>query len=236
MTTEAWLREELRFRLGSPTTTQFSDDGCDRSVKSAIREYSRYKPIRVLDYLVTVANTAVYSLSAKAGILQVKRVWYSTDPTWIFSNYFPDLDMAFQANVEGISIFENQSVWTVYTQKLEQYRNNFEGDHSYNETTKELRLIPTPTTGGDNVYYIWTKQRAAETVIEEDIDGVMMWAMAVAKQSMAGAQQQAGIQSVAGFGISGTVSTTPGDLMKESATLKDEFRARFRRGGSVTVG
>jgi hypothetical protein len=224
------LKDKMRRQVGNPSLTQFMEEQADDAVKSAIREYSKHKPIEVLDYLTTIKDEQAYDLSTKSRIIRVKEVYYSTG-----SEYFPEevwSDFSMYGRLEGLSLFENPSLWTQYMQRLEQFKAMFNGDFSFEQSTKILRLIPAPSEMGEKVYYIWTQRHTAETIPEDDIDLVLLWAKGEAKEMMASKKGNE-VQSVSGYGESVTFGATSDSLMKEAQNFKERFEKKF--SGSVFI-
>jgi len=224
------LKDKLRRQLGNLTTTQFTDEQCEDAVNSAIKEYSKYRPINVLDYLTTGAGQAIYDLSTKERIIRVKEVFYSTGNEYMPEEFWPET--AQLGRLEGISIFDNPSIWLQYMQRLEQYKAIFNGDFEYERATKALRLIPPPTIAGKKVYYVWSQRHTPLTIPEDDVDILLLWAKGEAKEMLAGKKGQE-IQSVSGYGESVTFGASSESLMTEA----EDFKARFQRkfGGSVLL-
>lgn len=230
MATLEELKTLLRRKLGNISTSYLSDEQAGDAVNSALREYSKYKPIQVLDYIVTVKDQALYDLSSKTGIIRVKEVFYSTGPFEYFDEFWPDYSQL--GRLHGISIFEHPSVWTQFLQKVEQFKNIFNGEFEYEKATKMLRLIPAPNSTGSKVYYIWTKIHSASTIPEDDIDVLLLWAMAESKEMVASKRSNE-IRSVSGYGESVTIGSAPETLYSEAKDLKEKFHKRF--GGSYLL-
>ena len=173
--------------------------------------------------------------------MRVKEVYYSTGFDLTFDEWFPGVydqwspdAAAISGRLEGISLFENPSIWTQYTQRLEQYEKMFDGTFEYDPQTKLLRLIPMPSSDGKIIPYIWTQRHTAETIPEEDIDDMLMWAKGMAKESMANKKSDQ-IRSVSGFGQSITMGATYETLLKDATDLKDRFEKKFRGGMSIHI-
>jgi hypothetical protein len=204
------------------------------AVKSAIREYSKYKPINVLDTLTTVANKAWYDLSAKERIIRVTEVFYSTGIEFTLDNDFrPEIPSI--GNVEGISLFENPSIWLQYMSRIEAYKAMFDGDFDFDTNTKILRLVPCPTAAGKSVYYIWSQRHNALTISEDDYDTLLLWAQGKSKEAIATKMGQ-DIRSVSGYGESVSLGATSESVMKEAVDLQNRFRKSFGGGGIIIAG
>lgn len=216
------LIAKLRRLLGNIDESRLTPMQARDAVLSAVREYSKYRPIRVLDSLITTKDKADYDLSAKSRIVKVKEIFYSAGPSFEGQSIFPDL----HGRLEGLSIFENPSLWRQFTQKLEQFRYIFDGSFEYDRSGKILRLIPAPSRTGDSVYYVWLQGHNALTVPEDDEDVLMLWAKAEAKE-MEASQMSVDIRSVSGFGQSVTLGSTPESIMDEAEKLRKNFRNRF---------
>jgi len=230
MTTEAEaltaLKGRLRRALGNLTTAQFSDDQCTDAVSSAINEYSKNRPVKVLDFLTTVEDQALYDLSSKTGIMKVKEVFYSSSESYqiLPGEIIPDYSL--MGRLEGISIFENPSIWLQYMQRLEQYKEIFQGDFEYESSSKMLRLIPAPSLSGQVVYYVWNKKHTALTIPEEDVDTLLLWARGEAKETIS-SKKAVEVQSVSGYGESVSFGASAADLIEEAADLKAKFQKKF---------
>ena len=224
------LKDKLRRGLGNLTLTQLSDDQSKDAVNSAVNEYSKHKPIKVLDFVVAVKDKALYDLSEKKRILRVKEVFYNVGSYFSPEDFWPDSSV--WGRLEGISLFDNPSIWLQYTQRLEQYKAMFQGDFEYDRDTKMLRLMPPPNMTGQKVIFIWTQAHTPETIPEEDDDMLLLWAKGEAKEMMASRKGQ-DIQSVSGYGESVTFGATSDSLMKEAEDFKDRFERKF--GGSVFI-
>ncbi len=229
------LKERLREELGNPTEARLSDKSCGNAVSGAVKEYSRYRPIRVLDFIGTQKDQPLYSLNDRQRIIRVKTVYYNTGFEWSWDEYFPDPSVSVEGRLEGISLFENPSVWTQYIQRLEQYKGMFDGDFEYDPINKMLRLIPAPSLSGKKVVFVWTQRHTPETILEDDIDGMLLWAKALGTEILAKAKRDE-IKSVSGFGQSITMGASYETLNKDAADLKDEFRRKFGGGSFVVIG
>ena len=224
------LKDKLRRGLGNLTTAQLSDDQAKDAVISAVTEYSKHSPIKVLDFVATEKDKALYDLSGKQRILRVKEVFYNVSSQFLPEDFWPD--SAVWGRLEGISLFDNPSIWLQYMQRIEQYKAMFTGDFEYDRVTKMLRLIPPPNATGLKVIFIWTQAHTEETIPEEDVNTLMLWAKGEAKEMMASKKGQE-IQSVSGYGESVTFGATSDSLMKEAEDFKARFEKKF--GGSVFI-
>jgi len=209
-----------------------SDDQAGDAINSAVKEYSKYRPIRKFDSLTTIAGQAAYPLSAKERILRVSDVYYSTLPMYPFQGFWGE--MADLGRLEGLSVFENPSLWVQYMQRFEKYKEIFDGDFEYDRTTKILMLIPPPSNSGDKVYYIWTQRHTTVTIPEDDYDTLLLWAKGESKEMVSG-KLGTQISAVSGYGESISIGASSGSLMKEAGDFKSRFQKKF--GSSiVTVG
>jgi len=95
--------------------------------------------------------------------------------------------------------------------------------------------IPPLRITGNNVFVTWTRKHDAETIPEEDIDTVLLWAKGEAKEKMA-AKKGYDIQSVSGSGESVTLGATSASLMKEANDFKARFEKKFKGGSVFIVG
>jgi hypothetical protein len=223
------LRDKLRRQIGNPTLTQFNEEQANDAIESAIREFSKYKPIKVLDSLMTTKDVATYDLSAKERIIKVKDVFYSVNCEFVSEEHWPET--ASLGRLEGLSLFENPSLWTQYIQRLEQYKRMFEGDFEYSQSEKILTLIPAPSQV-QKVYFLWTKRHTASSIPEDEVDTVLLWAKGEAKEMMASKKGNE-IQSVSGYGESVSFGATSDSLMKEAQNFKERFEKKF--SGSVFI-
>lgn len=228
------IQGRLRRGVGNPSITTLSEAQLLDAIASAVKEYSKGRPIEVLTYLTTIGAIADYSLSSKSRIMDVKDVYYSTAVTYTFDEYFPDAPNL--GRLEGISIFENPSIWTQYIQRLEQYQRIFDGDFIFSKATKLLTLIPVPTSSGNKVYYIWKQMHEVSetqvTIPEDDLETFLLWAKAECKEMMAGKRGEQ-IQSVSGYGESVSLGSSSKDLNEEAQGLRDRFNQKM--GGSFIV-
>lgn len=225
------LKDKLRRQLGNLSLTQLTDEQAGDAVTSGLKEFSKNKPMEVLDSIMTERDEETYDLSAKERIIKVKEVFYAANREFVLEEYWPEV--ALQGRLEGLSLFENPSLWTQYMQRLEQYERMFDGDFQYNQATKELMLIPAPTQA-QRVYFVWTQRHMASTVPEGDEDTVLLWAKGQAKEMLAAKAANA-IRSVSGYGESVTLGATPESLMKEAEDLRRRFERKFS-GSTVIVG
>jgi hypothetical protein len=226
------LKDKLRRGLGNLTLTQLSDEQAQDAVSSALREYSKHKPNHVLDYVGTKKDEPLYDLSDRQRIIRVKEAYYNVGFEFSFDQSWPEPNLLSLGRLEGISLFENPSIWTQFMQRLEQYKTIFQGDFDFNRQTKMLRLIPPPSVSGKKVFFIWTQSHVSESIHEEDVDTLLLWAKGEAKEMMA-SKKGMDIQSVSGYGESVTFGTSSDSLMKEAKDFKDRFESKF--GGSVLV-
>jgi hypothetical protein len=226
------LKDKLRRGLGNLTLTQLSDDQAGDAVTSALNEYSKHKPNRVLDYIGTKKDEALYDLSDRKRIMKVKEVYYNVGFEFSFDQSWPEPDLLSLGRLEGISLFENPSIWTQFMQRIEQYKTIFQGDFDYNRETKTLMLIPPPSVSGKKVFFVWAQNHIPETIPDEDVDTLLLWAKGEAKEMMA-SKKGSDIQSVSGYGESVSFGATSDSLMNEAKDFKDRFERKF--GGSVFV-
>jgi hypothetical protein len=119
-------------------------------------------------------------------------------------------------------------------QRLEQYKAIFDGDFDYDESGKTLRLIPTPSTSGKKVYFIWAQRHTAETLPEDDTDTLLLWAKGEAKEMMSNKASME-IKSVSGYGESVTLGSSAESLMKEAQDFKSRFERKFT-GSTIIAG
>ena len=209
-----------------------SDDQAGDAINSAVKEYSKYRPIRKFDCLTTISEQPAYLLSAKERILGVSDVYYSTLPMYPFQGFWGEV--ADLGRLEGLSVFENPSLWVQYMQRFEKYKEIFDGDFEYDRTTKILMLIPPPSNSGDKVYYIWTQRHTVLTIPEDDYDTFLLWAKGESKEMVSG-KLGTQISAVSGYGESISIGASSGSLMKEAGDFKSRFQKKF--GSSiVTVG
>ena len=209
-----------------------SDDQAGDAINSAVKEYSKYRPIRKFDCLTTISEQPAYLLSAKERILGVSDVYYSTLPMYPFQGFWGEV--ADLGRLEGLSVFENPSLWVQYMQRFEKYKEIFDGDFEYDRTTKILMLIPPPSNSGDKVYYIWTQRHTVLTIPEDDYDTLLLWAKGESKEAMSG-KLGTQISSVSGYGESISIGKSSDSLMKEAGDFKNRFQRKF--GSSIiTVG
>lgn len=225
------LKGKLRRLLGNPTTNQLSDDQAKDAIDSAVGEYSKYRPIQALAYVTTLVDVATYSLALKERIISVKEVFYTTYSEYVSEDFF----MLPSGNLEGLSLFENPSLWIQYMQRLESWKRIFDGDFSYDRSTKMLTLIPAPSTAGLKVYYIWSQAHNVLTVPDSDVDTLMLWAKAEAKDMM-GSKKAFEIQSVSGYGESVTFGAKSETMTDEAEKLRERFAKRLGRGIPVLIG
>lgn len=225
------LKDLLRRSLGNVSLTQLTDAQAGDVITSAIREYSKYKPIKVLDLLMTEANKAVYDLSAKTRIMRVTDVFYSTGIEFSLDRDFRPETPGI-GNIEGISLFENPSIWLQYMQRIERYKAMFDGDFDFDQGTKILRIIPAPTSAGKLVYYIWSQRHTSLTIPEDDYDGFLLWEQGRSKEMIATKMGQ-DIRSVSGYGESVSLGSSPDSVMKEALDLENRFKKMF--GGGIII-
>ena len=230
------LKARLRGDLGEPSETVLTSDQIERAVVSGINEYSRYRPIKNFDYVTTQDGKATYDLSTKLRIMRVKEVYYSTGPdVWLDSDFAGLSSYELDGRLEGINIFENPSIWLQFTQRVEQFNVIFDGSFEWYGSSKLLRLIPTPGTDGKHVFFIWTQRHTADTIPDEDVDTMLLWSLAVAKEPLL-SKMQRGPGQVQGFGQSVTRATTPAELRQEIRDLKKDFDQKLRGGSRVLIG
>jgi len=226
----AELKNKLRIELSYPPEKQLSDHQAEDAVYAAIKEYTRYKPIVNFDIVYSNRGKALYDLSGRHRLIRVKRVYYYIGFQWIFQDIFPDPNLS--GRLEGINLFENPSIWIQYMQRLEQYQKIFDGAWEYNGQTKMLRLIPVPTFDQRPIPFLWSQLHLPETVPEEDIDDMIVWAQAQAKRYMASLKQRE-ITSISGFGQSVTIGVSAKDFIADAEKLEEKFKKRF--GGTATI-
>ena len=234
------LKTKLReSKLGGIATSKFSEAQAEEAISSAIREYSKHRPIKQLDSLTTVKSQANYDLSGKSGIIRVKEVYYNTSGSeWWFEAGWPGVvdPLTFEGmgSLEGISIFENPSIWTQWISRLEAYKRIFEGDFEWDMSGKILTLIPAPSTDGNIVPYIYTAMHQPGTIPDIDVDLVLMWAEAYGKDIVA-SRQISEIRSVSGFGQSISFGVSARELQTSANELRKEFRRKLG-GVPIQVG
>ena len=229
----------LRRALGDISIAKLSDAQAEDAVSAAIREYSKYRPIQTLDSLVTISQQPTYDLSAKTRIIRVKDLYYNTSGSeWAFEPGWPAAidpgTLGGIGSLEGISIFENPSIWMQYMARLESFRRIFDGDFEFDESGKILTLIPEPLSNGIRVFFNWTALHVAGTVPEIDADLIVLWAKAEAKVMVA-SRQISEIRSVSGYGQSISFGVSAADLESSAKELKQEFRKKLG-GAIITTG
>ena len=99
---------------------------------------------------------------------------------------------------------------------------------------KVLTLIPTPSTDGNIVPYIYTAMHQPGTIPEIDIDLILMWAEGYGKDIVA-SKQISEIRSVSGFGQSISFGVSARELQTSANDLRKEFRRKLG-GVPIQVG
>jgi len=198
------LKDKLRSDLSNPPEDELTDKQAGDAVLAAVSQYSRYRPIRNFGVIYSSRGKDLYDLSDCKRIIRVMKVYYYIGFQWIFQDIFPDPNLS--GRLEGINLFENPSIWIQYMQRLEQYQKIFDGQWEYDKQKKQLRLIPEPTFSNRPIPFRWTQTHTTETLPEEEVDDIMMWAQAQAKRAMSN-QKAREITQVSGYGQSVTIGT-----------------------------
>jgi len=71
------LRDEIRVRLGSPTTTEISDSAIETLLSVALRIFNRYRPPEKTATLSLEADVSLYDPPSGVASGRIRRVYYS---------------------------------------------------------------------------------------------------------------------------------------------------------------
>jgi len=222
------IKALIRRKAGNPSTADLTDDQLTDAVDSALAEYSRNRPVLVLDHLETVEGAAEYDLSAKTGIIGIEDCFYGTAAK-VFDTDFPGrIDLP---GLSGIRVFHNPSVFIQYMQKVESYDRIFEGDYEWHGDRKTIELIPAPSRTGTKVYYVYRKMHTIATVPSEDEELFLKWAVAESLEYVM--EKRGKFSAVSGYGQSVSIGLNRSEA--RAKTLKEEFRRAFG-GTPIAVG
>ena len=219
----------IRRKAGNASTADLTETQIGDALDSALTEYSKNRPVLVLTYLETVANTGEYSLSDLTGIMGIEECFYGTGGSYVFDTDFPRvLDLP---ALSGIRVFYNPSIFLQYMQKVESYERIFEGDHNWHADRKAIELMPAPSSTGSKVYFVYRKKHTLATVPDTDEDLFLKWAIAECLDYIM--EKRGKFSSVSGYGQSVSIGFSRSE--KRAERLKEEFRNAFS-GSQFLVG
>lgn len=222
------IKALIRRKAGNPSTADLTNDQVSDAIDSALIEYSKNRPVLVLEYLTTIADTAEYSLSGKTGIMGIEECFYGMVAN-VFDTDFPGrIDLP---GLSGIQVFHNPSIFIQYMQKVESYDRMFEGDYEWHGDRKKIELIPAPSSTGTKVYYVYQKKHTLATVPDEDEELFLKWAIAESLEYVM--EKRGKFTAVSGYGQSVSVGLTRTEA--RAKTLKEEFKRAFG-GTPILIG
>lgn len=212
------LKDDLRTALGSPTTQEFTDAEAALCVSRAIAEYSRYRPIVVLDKetLETVKDQQEYDLSEISGLVEVRECIWERGVVLPEELGVEGLPTAATKEYRGLNVFDDPSLLKIYQYKVAELRKALE--ESWEELEGTLFLFPTPSQSGGEIWLIYTKQRTESEISGEDLPDVLTYAEALGRRTLAG---HAGITKIGG------VSFDKKMLLTEAERLEKKFYSRY---------
>jgi hypothetical protein len=146
------LINEIRLRLGSPSTSEISESTISVAIDSALGELSRLQPYYRYVELSITSGTSVYPV--EDDIMNVRGFWYTPnrpfDTDMQKSMDYVETDKS-SFNI-GLNTFHSPSLINVLEEKWEHMNRRNVVDWEFNPDSKELMVFPVPTTSGKAVY------------------------------------------------------------------------------------
>lgn len=227
---ETTLAAEIRAKLGSPSLDELSNDSLIYAIRDALSELSRLQPYYVYNNIDLQKGVQTYSVDDD--IVDVVNFWFT--PKAQYSTLMKEC-IALGAgipvsNYQGMSVFHNPSLINIIEEKWERVRNRDVSDWEFNPDTRELFIIPAPTTSGKGIYK-GTLKRTLETVPEKYEGAFKDLVKAMSMESWIVNKSQ--ITSIP-IGV-GSVRYSTESMEKSAASIKEKALEKLRGGGSVVV-
>lgn len=182
MATLAEVLAAVRVRQGSPSTSDVPDSWLTEGVTGTLRDYALRRGHLRLHTIPGVQDQDLYDLPGVA-VRVVDAFWNlagEVDP-----NPFDAEQLLFTTQLDpglGINLFENPSVLNIFYQKVNAFRNRFQG--VWQEViaptggTLQVRLMPPVKTTGSTVYVLFREavadvNRLPAGELEVFLEGIM---------------------------------------------------------------
>ena len=178
----------VRRMAGSPDTTEVPD----ATIQSILEDeglpwLNRRKPGVGQGSFTTVADQQDYDEKPSNAFVVTEVFWLQEDAEFFSPSmrYRPDdRDVGFR--MAGFSSFDDPALVVAFNKNLETFRSHFSGTGK--ETPEgQIRLIPTPGTNGETVYYYYTYPRwsALANVPDRYVQGLEYKAAQLLLESLA---------------------------------------------------
>lgn len=227
---QATLINEIRLRMGSPSTTEIGNDIIVASINSALDELTRLQPYYKYVELDIVVGTSVYSVAND--VINVRGFWYT--PNKAFDTDMKE-SMSYVDGDEGslnigLNTFHSPSLINVIEEKWERMNSRNVIDWEFNPDTKKLLISPEPTQSGKAVYKgIMKRTLATVSELYEGAFKDLCRAMAMEIYMV----RHSSIISVP-VGV-GDIKYDTRAIMRVSTNLKSEALRKLAGGGSAVV-
>ena len=230
MAVPSTIRDELRVRLGSPSTTEISDAQLDTMCEVARRKLSRYKPSEAYATIATVASQTHYDLPSE--VVAIRRLYLQeagppdTTPMVEYS-----IDGDYSDSMGGLSPTLNWPDVVDFRSRVVRDKKLYGGTW-YMEGGK-LVISPTPTSAVD-LTYVYSK-KLTFTVIEADdslLEDLFLYALHLGYGQLS--TQRKKVQSVSRIGQSTTFSSGVEEANRSEEYLSEwNNRVANPRGGPL---
>jgi len=222
------IRDELRVRLGNPTTTEVTDTQLDTMLTVALRKLSRYKPGEGYSTLATVAEQTHYTLPAE--VVSVRRMYLPAagppDTTPLVD--YP-MDGTFEDELGGQSPSLNWPEVVDFNSRTVRNQKLYGG--TWYMEAGQLVVSPTPT-GVCELTYVFSKALEWSDIEANDslLEDLFLYALYLGFGNLSTARKR--VTSVSRIGQSTTFSSGT-EESSQATTYLDEWNSRVAtpRGG-----
>ena len=208
------LRNDLRIRLGNPSTSEISNSDLDRILVGALRNVNHRCPRQNMSYFPTVAGTQNYSLPSGRTPIEV---WPPTETGWgvgLPSELGPNID-----ELAGLDLFNNPALLIGYYQKVSMYSSLFGSDWDW--VANQVMILPCPEENGSRVYYTYIYDWVWTTLENWSKEMVLIWGQIIGLGFFRNRQGKGKFRSVSSRGVS--VSMDLRQIDTDIRELKDQF-------------
>ncbi len=146
------LINEIRVRLGSPSTSELTDAAIGFSIDSALSELCRLQPYYKYYNIDIVKDTAEYSVDP--AVINVRGFWFTprykdtlTIEDWNFGEF-----TTLSNEYTGLKVFHSPSLMNIIEEKWERMRSRHNYTWEFNPDELKLLVLPTPKESGKGAY------------------------------------------------------------------------------------
>lgn len=217
------IREEIRKRLGGPSTDAVSDESIETAIVSALEELSRILPVIVYEQINVQAGVSEYAIDED--IVDVIDLYASE--SYAMLPFFDNL---------GLNTFHSPSLLNIVEQKLEQWRYRYGRDWEWNMDTGKIMIIPEPIRSGIAICKC-AKARTIDQIPAKILKPFKDLCYGETFETLANIYGSSGVTSVP-IGIGNVTYDTSG-LQSQSASIKAKALSKlsaYGGAGSVVVG